>query len=119
MQVMNPKVFHKFGVTSDYDVLKRFNRPDFDGYDVKILFSHYLPVPKAYQQEQNFLDRYKKNVRLDETFHGITEIRAFDEATKKAILKELYGLKAKWFAENQKFKKYPRIKFYFVEFVKK
>jgi len=111
---INPKVFYKFGVTSKYNVQDRFKDIEND-YDVTVLFSHYLPENKAIQQEQNYLDRFKKGMWLDDKIKGVTETRYFDEETKKLVLRELYKKRSEWIKDKEKFKSYTCMKFYFVE----
>lgn len=113
MTVYNPKVLYKFGTTSKIDATERFAAIS-DRYDIRILFSCWLPAINADQHEQNFLERFPKNVYVTETFKGITEIRSFDDKTKSGILAELYSLKRKW-SEMYKGKKGDRKKFYFAE----
>lgn len=118
MPVYNPKTFHKFGVTPEMDVQKRFK--DLEGkYDVRVLFSVILPKARAFQQEQNFLDRFPKDVYLEDKIKGITEVRVFDNTTKNGLIRELYGLKAKWAADAKKYENYEKMKFYLVEITRK
>lgn len=118
MKVQNPKTFYKFGVTPDWDVMDRF-KDLHNTYDVKVLFSVIMPRDKAIQHEQNILDKYQKNVYITEKIKGVTEIRDFDVPTKNGIIRELYALKAKWIKEIEKYSKYEKLKFYFVEITKK
>ena len=75
----NGDIFYKFGHTSNYDVLHRFNDEHYYGdmykkWHIKVMCSAYGPVHLVEQAEEHLKKTYPKNFSLREKIKGVTEI---------------------------------------------
>jgi hypothetical protein len=99
------KKIRKFGLTSKYDIVERFNpkyknNSHYNEFTIKPDFSWNLNDNDAQKLEHEFIFRYPKNFYLEsylclpynhfDDFSGITELVIIDDPEWKNILKELY-----------------------------
>lgn len=94
---------YKFGYTQEPKAETRFTEAyhkqnNFRGiclgrdYNVKILWSAWVPKEKAIQLEKLFASKYPKTFWTDTEYNGITECRVFTERQYKENLRLWYTL---------------------------
>lgn len=124
--VRNPDIFYKKGITKSPDAEARFspeyhkkNKFEFEpfgrDYNVRCVWSAYMPYKQARQIEKEWEVNFPKNIWLDTQYNGITECRYMTATEYKNVLnecrskypKEKYGWKLGYW------------KVYLVEFIKK
>lgn len=102
------KHFFKFGITSKYDVLERFNAKydtRYTDFNIKVIFSIFCTSIQAQKMETNLLSQYPKNFMLEpylnirpgtyDNLSGITECFIADDDTVQNITFLLYRIKEK------------------------
>lgn len=105
--------FVKIGWTKEWDAMERFSaatsakygRPadQYDAFDIKILASAYhsdTNVVKA--AEEDLKTRYPKNLQIDESFSGITEIVKLLPPVRHELVAEVMALSARWKKQRDK-----------------
>lgn len=87
---INPYRMYKFGRTNSEDVLERYdpivhtnrgwrNIPLGKDYDIKVLWSMWIPKDRAVKAEQWFKENYPKEFYSLSLYNGITECRNWSQ----------------------------------------
>lgn len=87
--------FLKFGVTSSYDVMVRFEGEEYEKWTIRPLASAYGTKDQVEEAERYFLSKYPKNLWVNEKFRGVTEIVQLDKQTRNNAIKEVRELSSK------------------------
>lgn len=98
--------FHKVGWCKSYDVLERFspatsvaygNPPDqYADYDIRVLASAYGSFDQVKQAEQTLKQRYPKNLWIEDSFSGITEIVWLDPDRRLDVINDIKLYAIRW-----------------------
>lgn len=87
--------FLKFGITSSYDVMERFEGEEYKKWTIRPLASAYGTKAQVEEAERYFLSKYPKNLWVNEKFRGVTEIVQLDKETRNKAIKEVRELSSK------------------------
>ena len=109
------KKFYKFGITKYGDVLKRFskeesikfgNDPDqYEDFSIRVIASAWNDFDQVAEQEKILLQRYPKNIWVEEyvgaidknyKFSGVTECVSLTNDQMIEARKYMYGLRKQW-----------------------
>ena len=98
---VNPKLLYKFGKTNSEDVLERYdpekhkqrawrNIPLGRDYNVKVLWSMWVPKERAVKAEQWFKYKHPKRFFSLTSYNGITECRDWSEEESRFFTSLLF-----------------------------
>jgi hypothetical protein len=109
------KKFYKFGITKYGDVMKRFskeesirfgNDPDqYEDFSIRVIASAWNDFDKVSEQEKILLQRYPKNIWVEEyvgapdknyKFSGVTECVSLTNDQMIEARKYMYNLRKEW-----------------------
>lgn len=91
------QIFYKFGITHHYDILKRFNDPQYDIWDIKVMASAYGPRNLVEQEEKHLLTKYPKNLWIEQKISGVTEIVNLSYNDVSNAIKHILNCRKLWF----------------------
>ena len=85
------KEFYKIGHTRYSDAARRFDRPGYENWEIRILASTYTgeDVLGAIALEEVLKHLYPKNLWVEEKFSGVTEIVALTDTQAQRIIDAL------------------------------
>jgi hypothetical protein len=109
------KKFYKFGITKYGDVMKRFskeesirfkNDPDqYDDFNIRVIASAWNEYDQVSEQEKILLNKYPKNIWVEEyvgvtdktyKFSGVTECVSLTYDQVVEARKYMYNLREEW-----------------------
>jgi hypothetical protein len=99
--------FQKIGWTKHYEVLDRFTREEsirygrdpaqYDNYTIKVLASAYSSdIDEVCDAEEEMLKRYPKNLHIEESFSGVTEITNLNPDFRDRAIEDVLAYRRKW-----------------------
>ena len=99
--------FQKIGWCVSYDVTERFSaetsrkygRPEdqYDAYNIRVLASAYSPLIQEVKDAETALKTwYPKNIFIEDTFSGITEIVSLDPDQRESLITTIRLLNKEW-----------------------
>lgn len=105
--VVTSDTFHKVGWCAAYDVMERFstrtserygNSPNqYSNYNIRVLASAFSASFDDVQNAESILkSKYPKNIWINDTFAGITEIVRLDPDQRQDTIKYIRSLHTKW-----------------------
>lgn len=98
----NKQYFYKFGITHNYDVLKRFEDPEYDPWDVTVMVSAYGPRSLVETAEKNLLEKYPKNLWIEQKISGVTEIVVLSKRQLMEAILEIKTYGNEWYEQRKK-----------------
>lgn len=91
------KVFYKFGITQHYEVLDRFKDQQYDLWDIKVMASAYGPRPLVEEAEKFLLNKYPKNLWIEQKIDGVTEIVALSGEQIMEAINIIKQYRTQWY----------------------
>jgi len=85
-------VFHKFGHTHHFDAMRRFEYPEYDKWDIRVLKSVYGPENDVIVIEETLKALFPKNLYIEEKISGVTEIVLLTQIEINKIIKAMAKL---------------------------
>lgn len=93
--------FYKFGLTHHYDVLKRFDDPQYEPWDIKVMASAYGPRELVEKAEKELLNRYPKNLWIEQKISGVTEIVSMNKLEVVKAINMINQYSKDWYVMRQ------------------
>lgn len=104
--------FQKIGWCAAYDVTSRFSaetsrkygRPEdqYGAYTIRVLASAYSPsIQEVKDAEATLKTWYPKNIFIEDTFSGITEIVSLDPDQRESLITTIRLLGKEWLRQRQ------------------
>lgn len=92
------QVFYKFGITHHFDVLDRFKDDEYKPWNIKAMCSAYGPRHLVEEAERYLLQKYPKNLWIEQKISGVTEIVALSREQIVEAINIIKNYSNQWYS---------------------